>query len=246
MSKLKNMVGKIFPTNNGGDCIVVEYINAKKVVVKFLGDFPCEVTVEAGALRKGEVKNPCFPSLCGVGFVGMGIYKTTHKGKPLEVYKRWKGMTERCYGKKTKANCYSSCSVSKEWHNFQNFAEWYTKQEFQGEGYHLDKDLLKKGNKVYSEENCCLIPSVINSLLVSPSYNGDYPQGVTYHKRTKRFAARVQRNGRNFHVGHYSTPEEAFVEYKVAKEKHVKNVAAEWEGLISSKVYKALMNWTVE
>lgn len=246
MSKQHEIVGKIFPTNNGGDCVVVEYISSKKVVVEFMGEFPCKVVIEAGALRKGEVRNPYLPSLCGVGFVGVGPHKTTYKGKPLEEYKRWKAMIERCYGEKKNANCYSDCTVSKDWHNFQNFAEWYKKQRFRGMGYHLDKDLLRKGNKEYSAENCCLVPREINSLLITPNHNGEHPQGVTFHKRTKRFAARLRMGGHNFHIGNYDTPEEAFVGYKLAKERHIKSVALEWKDKIDDKVYDALMNWTLD
>lgn len=35
------------------------------------------------------------------------------------------------------------------------------------EGWHLDKDILLKGNKVYSPETCAFVPAKINSLLIS-------------------------------------------------------------------------------
>ena len=50
--------------------------------------------------------------------------------------------------------------------DFQSFANWSVQQVGYGvPGYQLDKDLLVKGNKVYSPENCCFLPGEINSAI---------------------------------------------------------------------------------
>ena len=47
------------------------------------------------------------------------------------------------------------------------------------------------------------------------------------------------------YLGYYNTPEEAFLVYKEAKEKRIKEVANKWKGKISDNVYEALINWHV-
>ena len=79
-------------------------------------------------------------------------------------------MLERCYSQKTqeKHTTYKECSVSEEWYNFQNFAEWmdknYNYETMQK--WHLDKDILFKGNKIYSPERCAFVPQEINVLFL--------------------------------------------------------------------------------
>lgn len=53
MRKLENMVGKIFPTNNGGDCVVVEYINSRNVTVMFLDKYKYTKKTQAVHVREG-------------------------------------------------------------------------------------------------------------------------------------------------------------------------------------------------
>src|SRR5690606_12269544 len=87
-------------------------------------------------------------------------------------YSVWKGILARCYSKRTRLNkSYEGCTISKEWMNYQNFAEWYKKQPNNDKtNYQIDKDLLVKGNKVYCKDTCCLLPSRLNGLLSSLDY----------------------------------------------------------------------------
>ena len=78
------------------------------------------------------------------------------------------------------------------------------------------------GNKIYSPETCIVVPQRINTLIEKvDGKRGKYPIGVTYDKRKNMFEARLRKvlNGRSktIHLGHYSTSEEAFYAYKLAK-----------------------------
>jgi hypothetical protein len=45
----------------------------------------------------------------------------------------------------------------------------------------LDKDILYKGNKIYSPDTCVFVPQEINALFVKNDANrGDLPIGVFY------------------------------------------------------------------
>ena len=166
----------------------------------------------------------------------------------------WGGLLKRCFCNKyhkTKPT-YKGITVCDEWLNFQNFAEWCETQSFFnakddfGKAYQLDKDLLIKGNKVYSPETCCFIPSQINSLFsYVKSTKGAYPTGVSYMKNRGKFEAYFSKRGKRVNLGHFITPEEAFIAYKKAKETHIKEMAKEWKGRVDERAYQALLNYEV-
>ena len=119
---------------------------------------------------------------------------------------------------------------------------------FGNEGFHLDKDLLVKGNKVYSENTCVFIPREINSMLIKRAASrGKYLIGVHWCNTNKVFVAQVRKNkGKSEHLGIFKTEIEAFKAYKVAKEAFVKEQANKWKSQIDLRAYEALMNYQVE
>lgn len=105
-------------------------------------------------------------SAYGVGYIGEGAYKISFKRVFYPHYIYWRTMMKRCYSDHfhTQFPTYKDCSVVKDWHNFQNFAKWYDENYYEigEEMMHLDKDILVKGNKVYSPETCVFVPQSIN------------------------------------------------------------------------------------
>lgn len=158
MEKIK--VGDRFESNNYGWFEVIEYNGYRDITVKFI-DTGYVTEVHGVAIRNGAAKDNLQPSVYGVGFVGKGEYKLRVDGKATKEYTCWKGMLERCYSekKRERSPTYIGCSVCKEWHNFQVFAKYY--EDNYKEGYHLDKDLLFKDNKIYSSETCVFCTSTI-------------------------------------------------------------------------------------
>lgn len=159
-------------------------------------------------------------------------------------------MLKRCYDKnwKQKHPTYKDCTVCDEWHNFQNFAQWYEENyyEIPGEIMQLDKDILIKGNKVYSPDTCCFVPGDINSLFIkSDEIRGNLPIGVT--KEKDKYMAQCQNTlGYKRRIGLFNTPEEAFDAYKKRKEKIIKEIANKYKEYIPDKLYKAMYNYEVE
>ena len=111
----------------------------------------------------------------------------------------------------------------------------------------MDKDLLVKGNKVYSESTCVFIPVEINLLLNKcEASRGEHLIGVNWCKRDKAFKAMVNKNkGRSEHLGCFKTEIEAFNAYKVAKESFIKEQANKWKSQIDERAYNALMKYEV-
>ena len=245
----KDCIGKVCKSKSSGDFNVLKYNNAKDVEIQFLKT-GYETTVELGNIKSGGVKDPYLPSVYGVGVLGTK-YPPTISGRNTKEYDLWKSMLRRCYSDNSKKNrpTYEGYEVSDKFKSYEYFYEWCHSQiGFGVEGWHLDKDLLVKGNKVYSESTCVFLPSEINSLLVkhTPS-RGKHPIGVSWYSKSKTFIAQVNKNkGKSENLGYFTTELEAFNAYKTAKESFVKEQAEKWKGKIDVRAYEALMSYEVE
>jgi len=170
-------------------------------------------------------------------------------GKNIREYKLWQNMLQRCFGEKYKQNqpTYEGVTCSKEWLSMTKFVEDVSQMEGFGlSGWALDKDILVRGNKLYSKGTCCFVPHEVNLLLTkSDKARGEYPVGVYFHKPSGKFVARLAINGKTKHLGLFPTAEEAFQVYKLAKEAQIKVVADKWKDLLDERVYLALMTYEV-
>ena len=109
----------------------------------------------------------------------------------------------------------------------------------------IDKDLLLKGNKIYSPENCCLIPREINgSLNNKRKSNSHLPIGVS-NNGSGKYTSKRNFGGLQKHLGTFKTIEEAFFAYKTEKESYIKELAYKWKNQIDPRAYNALMSWEV-
>ena len=164
-------------------------------------------------------------------------------------------MLQRCYSGsfKNKRPTYEGCGVSDKFKSYEYFYEWCNEQigfdnDSNGNPFQLDKDLLVKGNKVYSESTCVFIPREINQVLTKcTASRGEHLIGVYWCKTNKAFKAQVSKNkGKQKNLGLFKTELEAFNAYKQAKEAFIKERANNWRGKIDDRAYKALMSYTVE
>ena len=133
----------------------------------------------------------------------------------------WSSMLKRCYSLKFHQSypTYKGCMVCEEWKLFSNFKSWMEKQDW--EGNQLDKDLLVKGNKLYSPDTCVFVSTTVNNFILdAAAIRGEYLIGVHWHKRDKKFIAQ----GRNpflnkkVDIGRFDTEQEAhkaWLDFKV-------------------------------
>ena len=239
----KDRTGEKFITNEGYEVEITEYRGNRDCDIKFSNGIVLE-KVHYLHIKKGNIKNPYHKSVFGIGYNGVGKYVTKINGKHRKEYQHWRGALGRCYDEETlkRQPTYQECSVIGEWLNYQNFADWceenYNLETMQG--WALDKDILVKGNKIYSPETCCFVPQEINNLLIKNNrVRGEYPIGVT--KTKWGFVADHKGN-----LGTYPTPELAFKAYKIAKETYVKEISNKWKPFIKDIVYQTLYNYKVE
>ena len=245
----KDCVGKVYKSTSSGDFKVLKYNNARGIEIQFLKT-GYETTVELGHIKKGEVKDPYSPSVYGVGVLGTK-YPSRVNGVKTKEYALWHSMLTRCYNNsfKKRRPTYIGCEVSDKFKSYEYFYEWCNKQiGFSNKGWQLDKDLLVKGNKAYSEDSCVFIPKEINLVLVKcTTSRGEHLIGVHWNKKDKAFIARVNKSkGKREHLGLFNTELEAFNAYKEAKETFIKEQADKWKLQIDPKAYEALMNYKVD
>ena len=258
--------GEVGVSNEGCIMKIAEYNNNYDVIIEFQDEHKYRVHTQYVNFQKGQCKNPFFASVFGHGYLGTDKNGNVPKTKEFKdgklcstwEYKKWQNMLQRCFDDKFKEKypTYKDVTCCERWLCFANFLEdlEILKQEYNwnvDEKLQLDKDILHKGNKIYSLENCVLVPDYINFLFTKrDTKRGVYPIGVTYHKGAKKYEARCNINGKKIGLGYYNTVEEAFNVYKIAKENEIKRVANDCilKGFITkdNRLYKAMINYQVE
>lgn len=184
--------GMVFPTNKCGDLKVIKYNDKHSIDVEF-ANTGGKRNITAQTLRKGQIKDYLVKTLCSVGYIGYGKYTTRLEdgsGKNA-AYKHWSRMLRRCYDQ----NCADyplygekGVTVCKEWHNFQNFAEWfYSQKNCKVTGVHLDKDLTYIGNKIYCSSLCYLVPPRVNTLSIDRKTSG-----VSWHQVANKWVTYLE------------------------------------------------------
>lgn len=240
---------------------IIEYNGANDIIVQFQDDYKGKVHTSYRHFSSGNIENPYYSSVCNVGMLGIKYLAKVNK-KTTKEYDTWFQMIRRCFDEKEKEKrpSYKNATCCKEWLLFENFYEWLHSQENFDKWYNsksnkerwcLDKDILAKGNKVYSPETCCLVPNNVNVLFTNrKNHRGSLPIGVTKHNN--QFMAQCMNpftdNKNQEYLGTYPTPEEAFHAYKIYKEDIIKQVAKiEYDNSnITKECYQAMMNYEVE
>lgn len=171
----------------------------------------------------------------GIGNVGNIKYKDN-----LKLYHVWFDMLKRCYCPKYlhKHTSYIGCSVCAEWHSLEKFKLWY--DEHYIDGYQLDKDILIDGNKVYSKETCIFIPKYLNVLFVNAYNKSLLPTGVMYHKRDRKYMARIKNFNKYVYLGEFLTPDEAHNTWLKAKREYARKLAI--DAYMNNEIDERIMN----
>lgn len=239
-------VGSRFKSKYGEFCTVVEYKNSREVYVIFDGYEDKVRKLRASNLKDSSFKNLYRPNIEGVGYLGDGKYSPYNKGVVSKSYRAWKNGLTRCYNDKIhiKRPTYKDCIFCDDWLEYQKFAEWYENHESYGLGYELDKDLMVRGNRVYSPETCTMLPYEINQV-ITMSRIGEFPQGVWKNGNGFCCAITYACNDKRTYLGYYKTIEEASAAYVKAKEDYIHSLAEKWHGKIEERAYQALKSWTV-
>lgn len=249
ISKANERLGETNYNRLGSKMWIIRYGNARDIDVEFENGYVKKNT-HYSLFKSGAIVNPYDISVYGHGYIGEGKYKPSVKGKHTPEYTTWKSMLTRCYSKNyhKKQPSYIGCTVHEDWLNFQTFSKWYESNYYfiSNEKLELDKDILVKGNKVYSPNTCVFVPKKINRLFTKTNKSrGKLPIGVI--KNGNKYNAYCNDGSKNtIHLGSFNTYEEAFDSYKKCKERIIHKVANDYRQFIPTILYDALLDYTVD
>lgn len=146
----------------------------------------------------------------------------------------WSGLVDRCkLNGKTQTKYPTYSGSENHFGTYQLFVDWaiqehgYYNKDTSGKYWNLDKDLLVRGNKVYSPETCIFVPHRVNCLLTTRlAGRGSLPLGVYFEGKVGRFRANCQINtGKPKFLGYYDSPEEAHKAWQLAKAERIRGVS---------------------
>lgn len=240
----------------GSPMKIIEYNKYGDVVVEFQDEYKAKVHTNYRCFSLGLTKNPYDKTVYGVGMIGKK-YPVSINKKITKEYTAWSGILDRCFEKdyKEKHPTYIDVTCCDEWLLYENFYEWLHSQEnfdkwLNGSRWNIDKDILIKGNKIYSSDTCCLVSANVNNLFIKRDMcRGKYPIGVSkYDNGYMVYCNNPLINNKREYLGYYDTPEKAFNVYKSYKEKLIKEIAQiEYnKGNITRQCYEAMMKYEVE
>lgn len=168
--------------------------------------------------------------------------------KIVKFYAVWRSMIARCYDpvQRTKYSSWEGCKVCDEWKSLVKFKEWFDKNYI--EGYELDKDILIKGNKLYSPETCCFVPKELNRIFETKPKKikgNTLPEGVMWDSSRGLYISVLNRfNKKRLYIGRFISVEEASIKYQKAKNQYLSELAEEYykNGKINKRVYLAILH----
>lgn len=187
--------------------------------------------------------------VCGIGIYEPRVLCMTDTPQTRKAYRVWNSMLQRASEKYTEQRpSYAGTMVDPAFIRFSDFYGWAVEQiGWDVESAQLDKDLLKKGNRIYGPGTCVFLPHRINSLLITnASRRTDLPPGVRNGRVVGAFEARVNNSGKKISLGTYRNIGDAFAAYKAGKEALIRQVAEQYRPDIDQRAYEALMNYQVE
>jgi hypothetical protein len=233
-------VGEVKYNNNGTQMVIISVKSKSDINVQFL-DY--HKYIKRHVLYRnfilGQVKNPYDITVYTAGYLGVGEHKVSIHQVITDVYKSWSSMLRRCYSENSahmNRTYFNKVKVCDEWHNFQNFGDWYEENKYECKGrLHVDKDILFPGNKIYSPNTCILVPQNINALFInSPNKNG-LPNGVRKIAKGK-YEAIFNSNV----YGKYDTVEEAYKIHAKEKKKYILNIVYNSKEKLPEKLITAI------
>lgn len=167
--------------------------------------------------------------------------------KIAKFYQVWRSMIARCYDEKQrhKYKSYKGCEVCDEWKYVSNFKKWFDENYI--EGCDLDKDILVKGNRLYSPSTCCFVPKELNRIFEAKPKKiegNTLPEGVMYEWGRAKYISYINTIFGRKYIGRFDNIEDAADAYSRTKADYVIELAKKYytEGRLHERVYKAIVN----
>lgn len=229
------LIGSIRTSKSCGKYEVVQYINYKKILVKFV-DSGYEKYCAGKEVLSGRILDPSTPKVFGWGINDVDYPVTRQErvnGKSVRVwtcpyYNDWVGILERSISPRLKDNqsYYIDCTVCEEWKYFSNFIKWVDSQPNRDWVNCVpDKDLLISGNKHYSHTTVAYVSVLVNAFITDRKSIGNMLTGVSLipesnNKKQYKVYCNDPFNNESRYVGYFSTEIEAHKAWQAKKHKY--------------------------
>ena len=110
---------KLYETNyNNQGCLmkIIQYNRVDDIIVEFQDEYKGRVHTQYKSFIIGNVKNPYYPMVLGVGMIG-SKYPSKINNECTKEYQAWKGVIYRCFDKRTKDRnpAYQDATCCEEW-----------------------------------------------------------------------------------------------------------------------------------
>lgn len=176
---------------------------------------------------------------------------------PTKPYLLWNAIRSRCRAGgsvQLRSTTYEGCYMSENFKDFQFFAGWcelqigYNVVDELGRPFEIDKDLLIKGNKSYSEDTCVFLPRQVNNFLrTMQGKRGLYPLGVSFEKASGKYVATCTLLSKTRKkLGRFDSALSAHLAYKRCKEALAKDLALKYNSIIDVRAVKSLQEFIVD
>jgi len=222
----------------------VKYVNSKTkvcIICQKHGEFwqtpHAHITLKQGCWE-------CYLDSQKRGICNIGINDVRNSNSTV-AYGVWNDLVARCCDAKYKQKyrCYKDCTICKEWLTFSVFKDWFDKHYV--DGWQLDKDMLVKGNQIYSPETCCFLPRELNNIYKRTLSGRTLPQCCRLTDSGK-YSVVVRTQKKRIHLGTFNSIEDAFMAYKAKKEEIVRDTARRYESQLEERVLNALLNFEID
>lgn len=193
--------------------------------------------------------------------INQEYYEYPNKAR-RRAYDVYSAIYNRCYNNEKYDNihkCYDKAVMCDEWlDNPESFVDWYLENYYsvKNESMAVDKDLFGKGSYTYSPSTCCLLPQGLNTMMANSkkhykdgeNKDNTLPLGVRHNSKNNTYYGEITFTNREdaTKLSEWSTPEEAFEEYKLMKQADIRLVAAYYKDKIPGYIYDELLKVEVK
>lgn len=174
--------------------------------------------------------------------MAVNYYRDLSKKKLNTLYYN---MYDRCYSEKyhERSPQYIGCSICDEWlDDHSSFFDWVRENYYtvDDEQIDLDKDILVKGNKIYSPDTCIFAPHSINT------YFENLTREPVFLQKLNKYRMDIFIEGKSINIGYYDTEEEAKKIFIKHKEAAILAKADLYKDKIPRKLYNAMVAWNIK
>ena len=86
MGKKDDRLNETRVNNNGEEMKIIRYGSNADIDIQFIKDGTVVEHRAYDAFKKGNIKNPMFPSVCGIGCIGIGKFKPFDENRPRQAW----------------------------------------------------------------------------------------------------------------------------------------------------------------